>query len=99
MDETLVIDLCEELLEGFDVKIRYEAVKWDQDLSYVTGGLCVLKGEYVLIVNSSASARERIMTMAKALKHFDLDKVYIRPVVRELLDKIPEQRPFNKSSS
>jgi hypothetical protein len=29
------------------------------------------------------------MTLATGLKHFDLDKVYIRPDVRELLDKIP----------
>jgi hypothetical protein len=29
------------------------------------------------------------------LQHFDLDKVYIRPDVRELLDQIPEQRRFN----
>ncbi len=97
MDESLVIDLLEELLERFGVRIRYEPIKPDQDLSYVAGGLCVLWGEYVLIVNSNASARERIITMATALKHFDLDKVYIRPVVRELLDEIPDQRPFNIS--
>jgi len=29
------------------------------------------------------------------LKHFDLDKVYIRPVVRELLDTTPKQTPFS----
>jgi hypothetical protein len=28
------------------------------------------------------------------LKHFDLDPIYLRPVLRELLDRIPEQRPF-----
>jgi len=56
-----------------------------------------LKGEYVLIVNSNTSVRDRIMALATALKRFDLYKVYIRPVVRELLDKIPEQKPFNVS--
>ena len=91
--------LLEELLERFGVRIRYEAIKQDQNLAYVAGGLCVLKGEYVLIVNSSASTRERVMTLATGLKYFDLDKVYIRPDVRELLDKIPEQRPFNISST
>ena len=56
-----------------------------------------MKGEPVLIVNSNASTREKITTLATALKHFDLDKVYIRPVVRELLDQMPEPRPFNVS--
>jgi hypothetical protein len=46
--------LLEELLEGFGVRIRYEGIKQDQNLAYVAGGLCVLKGEYVLIVNASA---------------------------------------------
>ncbi len=98
MDESIIPDLLEELLERFGVRSRYEPIKQDQDLAYVSGGLCVLWGEYVLIVNSNASARERIITLATALKHFDLDKVYIRPVVRELLDRIPEHRPFNISS-
>jgi hypothetical protein len=38
---------------------------------------------------------DRIKTLATALKHFDLDQIYLRPVFRELLDKIPEQRPFD----
>ncbi len=99
MDESIIPDLLEELLERFGVRIRYEAIKQDQDSCYVAGALCILKGEYVLIVNSNASARERIITLATALKHFNLDKIYIRPIVRELLDRIPDQRPINISSS
>ncbi len=81
------------------MKIRHEAIKQDQDLSYEARGLCVLKGEYVLILDSGGAARKRVMTLATALKHFELQKVYIRPVVRELLDRIPEQRPFSISWS
>ena len=99
MDENSLIDLLEELTEGFGVKIRYEAIRQDEDAVYVAGGLCLLKGEYVVIVNSKATAKERINTLATALKHFDLDQVYIRPALRELLDKIPEQRPFSLDSN
>ena len=63
----------------------------------MVGGLCLLKGEYVLIINSEATAKEKIKTLAMAIKHFDLDQIYIRPVLRELLDKIPEQRSFSMS--
>jgi hypothetical protein len=35
------------------------------------------------------------MTLATALKHFDLDQIYLRPVLRELLDKTPGQRPLH----
>jgi hypothetical protein len=96
MDENSLIDLLEELAERFDVKIRYEAIRQDEDAVFVAGGLCLLKGEYVLIVNSRATVRERIHTLATALKHFDLDEVYIRPALRELLDRIPEQERFSR---
>jgi hypothetical protein len=95
MDENTLRELLEELLERFRVRIRYEAIKQDEDSVKVVGGLCVFRGEYVLIVNTNIAARDRIETLAKALKHFDLDQIYIRPALRELLDKIPEQRPFD----
>ena len=99
MDENSLIDLFEELAEGLGVKIRYEGIRQDEDAVYVAGGLCLLKGEYVVIVNSKATAKERINTLATALKHFDLDQVYIRSALRELLDKTPERRPFSLDSN
>ena len=95
MDENTIIDQLEELIKSFGIQIRCEAIKQDEDLVNVVGGLCLLRGEYVLIVNSKATTMDRIKTLATALKHFDLDQIYLRPVLRELLDKIPEQRPFN----
>jgi len=55
----------------------------------VVGGLCLLKGEYVLIINSKATVKDRIKTLAMAVKHFDLDQIYIPSVLRKLLDRIP----------
>ena len=95
-DET-IIDYLEELAEKFGIEISYEAIKQEDDLPSVAGGLCLLRGEYVLIINSKASLRERIKTLALALKHFDLNQIYVRPALRELLDRIPEQSPFSKS--
>ena len=89
MDEETVIDHLEELAERFGIQIRYEAIKQDEDSINAVGGLCLLKGEYVLIINSKATAKDRIRTLAMAVKHFDLDQIYIRPVLRELLDRIP----------
>ena len=97
MDENIIIEQLEELVKGFGIQIRSEAIKQDEDLVKVVGGLCLLRGEYILIINSKATTMERINTLATALKHFDLDQIYLRPVLRELLDKIPEQRPFSIS--
>ena len=96
MDENTIIDQLEELIKSFGVQIRHEAIKQDEDSVNVVGGLCLLKGEYVLIINSKATTMERINTLATALKHFNLDPIYLRPVLRELLDRIPEQRLFRQ---
>jgi hypothetical protein len=95
MDENTILDQLEELIEKFGVQIRHEAIKQDEDSVHVTGGLCLLKGEYVLIINSKAAIRDKIWTLGIALKQFDHDQIYIRPVLRELLERMPEQRRLN----
>ena len=43
----------------------------------------------MLIIDSRAEMIDRIRTFAEALRHFDLDQIYIKPFFRELLDKVP----------
>ena len=95
MDENTMIDQLEELIERFGVQIRYEAIKQDEDSVNVVGGLCLLKGEYILIINPKVTTRDKIRILGMALKQFDHDQIYMRPALRELLDRIPEQRRFS----
>jgi hypothetical protein len=89
MDQDAIIDELEELAKRFGIQIRYEPIKQDEDLVRVAGGLCLLRGEYVLIINSKTAVIDKIRTFAEALRHFDLDQIYIKPAVRELLEKAP----------
>ena len=98
MDQDTIIDQLDELAEGFGIQIRYEPIKQDEDLVKIVGGLCLLRGDYVLIIDSKAAMRDNIRTFAEALRHFDLDQIYIKPVLRELLDKIPESWPYHSST-
>jgi hypothetical protein len=88
MDENTIIDQFEELAERFGIKIRYEPIKQDEDLVRVVGGLCILRGEYVVIIDSKAAIRDKIRTLAEAVGHFDLDRIYIKPALREILRKV-----------
>ena len=97
MDENIILDQLEELIERFGVQIRHEAIRQDEDSVHVIGGLCLLKGEYVLIINSKAAIRDKILALGIAVKQFDHDQIYIRPVLRELLERIPEQRRLSVS--
>ena len=89
MDEHTIVELLEELAERFGIQIRYEPIRQDEDLVKVVGGLCLLRGEYVLIIDSKAAMGDRIRTFAEALRHFDLDQIYIKPALRELLNDVP----------
>ncbi len=87
MDESTIIRQLEELAVKFGLQIRYEPIRIDDNLSTVPGGMCRLRGDNVLIINSNATVRDKINTLAEAVKNFDLDGVYILPVIRELLEK------------
>lgn len=47
-------------------------------------------------IEKEIKEKDRIETLAAILKHFDLDQIYILPALREILDKLPDQRPFRQ---
>jgi N-dimethylarginine dimethylaminohydrolase len=85
LDEDTLLGQLEELAHSLGIEIRYEPLK--REGGFFPGGLCRIKEEYVLILNSAATTEDKIQTMAKALNRFDLSRVYLRPGLREFLDK------------
>jgi hypothetical protein len=51
------------------------------------GGLCRVNGKYILIIHSRLTVKEKIGILTKTLKGFEMDDVFVIPVIRELLDK------------
>ena len=86
-DEVLLHQL-EELAERIGITIRYENMHAEDAPG--SGGLCRLKGAYVLIVHSRATVREKIRVVTRALRQFDLYGIYLIPVLRELLEESEE---------
>ena len=93
MDESQILELLEELAKSFGLQISYEIIRLDEELGTRHGGVCLLKGQRLIIINPDASLKEKIRILSEAIKHFDLDQIYIRPVLRELLDSTPEHKP------
>lgn len=79
--------LLEELADKLGIPIRYDKIKPDEDEIVISGGLCRVKGNFVIIINSRVAMKTRIQAMAEALRHFDLSGVYVRPALRELLEE------------
>ena len=88
MDEDTLLGQLEELAHSLGIEIRDEPQK--REGGFFPGGLCRIKGEYVLILNSAAATEDKIQTLAKAVNRFDLSRVYLRPGLREFLDNIKE---------
>jgi hypothetical protein len=85
VDDHIALDQLEALAYGLGVEVRYEKIP--QDDVTITGGLYRLKGKNVIVIDSRTQARDRIRVLVQALKPFDLTDVYVRPALRELLEK------------
>jgi hypothetical protein len=84
MNEEVLLNQLEELAEKLGILVRDENINIEESSS--TGGLCRIEGKYVLILNSKVTVKEKNQVMIKALQHFDLSDIYIKPVIRELLE-------------
>ena len=84
MNEEILLNQFEELAERLGILVRDENINIEESSS--TGGLCRIEGQYVLILNSTVTAKEKIQVMIKALQQFDITDIYIKPVIRELLE-------------
>jgi len=84
-DEITLLHL-EELADRLGILVRDENINLDDVSS--SGGLCLVEGQYILILNSKTTVQEKIQVAIRALQQFDLSDVYVKPLIRELLDKI-----------
>lgn len=90
MNDELLLSQLEELAEKLEIVVRDEKINLEESSS--TGGLCRVEGKYILILNSSATVKEKIQVMTKALQQFDVSEIYIKPVIRELLEGYKDDR-------
>jgi hypothetical protein len=84
MNEEVLLNQLEELAEKLEILIRDENINMEESSS--NGGLCRIEGKFVLILNSKATVKEKIQVVLKALQQFDLSDLYVKPVIRELLE-------------
>ena len=84
MHDEILLGQFEELADKLEILVRDENINIEESSS--SGGLCRIEGEYVLILNSKATVKEKNQVMIKALQQFDLSAIYIKPVIRELLE-------------
>jgi hypothetical protein len=85
LDETVVLGHLEALAHALEIQIRYEVI--ESETAFPSGGLCRIRDKQVIIVNTKATVGEKVQTLTRALRRFDLSNMYLKPALRDLLEK------------
>lgn len=78
----------EEVADKLGFKIRYEKGNF-------AGGYCILKESKLLVVNSRNEIERRIIIVAKCLKEIGIDSIFVKPNVREIIEKESKRKLAN----
>lgn len=54
------------------------------------GGYCILKESKVVVINKLATLQRKVMTLAAALNELGIDKVYLTPKLREIIEEMDQ---------
>ena len=84
MDNEIILSYLEELAEQLGISVWDESINLEE--TFIICCLCRVEGKYILILNSKATIKEKIEVSVKALQQFDFSNIYVKPVIRELLE-------------
>jgi hypothetical protein len=82
--EELLIQL-EDLAGRLNIQVQYESLKNEDPSSF--GGFCRIRHQHMIIIHSKATISRKIDIFTDALRRFDIDDLYMRPALREHLNK------------
>ena len=80
--EDILKDL-KALAEQLGASVRFE--KGD-----FKGGYCILKESKVIVINKMTNLQRKVMILSAALKELGVDKIYLTPKIREIIDEMAE---------
>ena len=76
-----IMKALEEVAERLSVQIHYEEMKAFE--FRVQDGSCRVKGEPSIFIDRKRPFKEKISILARELKKFDLEDIYVPPMLRE----------------
>ena len=83
MDELAQLDVLAEIAERLGVRVRREPIDG------TSGGLCRIRGEQILFIDTLADAATRVDRCLEALARLPgIDEHYVRPDIRERIERI-----------
>jgi hypothetical protein len=95
LPSSYLLCLLERLADQLGIPVRY-AVLATEELAG-RGGLCVFKGEPLIMIERSLGQVEKARLLAAGLAHFDLEGVFIPPAVREAIEEATQDRKSDRA--
>ena len=92
----------EALAARLGIPIRYDVMDRTVSQGRSSGGLCRLRGQPIILVDQALGMRDRVAVLAQALGNFDLDGIYLPPIVRATIRshgkaRVLEPRPLARA--
>ncbi|MDY6878669.1 MAG: hypothetical protein V2J25_17160 [Desulfatiglans sp.] len=87
MDDSHMLDHLEALAHQLGIEVRYENLE-SEIVFGSRGGLCRVRDKQVVIISTTVDVGEKTRTLGRALKRFDLSRHYIRPALRDFLERV-----------
>jgi hypothetical protein len=88
MEPREVLSALEVLARKLGVPVRFETF----DPALGRGGLCKLRGRPVIVIDAGLPLLDRIGVLAQALGAFDLEAIYVPPVLRARIERHAKAR-------
>ena len=87
MDTESILDELLDLAEQLDIELGKEY------LDGQGGGICKLRDKWVLFIDTAASEAEQLAQTAAALANRnELEQIYLKPQIREILNEYRTQQ-------
>lgn len=84
MTDNSLLEHLEELVSRLGVTLREENL--GSNVYNSGGGYCTLQGKGIIFVNKRDSRQRKIRILARSLRRFNLEGVFIAPAVRRVIE-------------
>ncbi len=79
-----VLRELEKLAARLGIDVRFDSL--DARVIEKRGGLCVLRGKSVIVIDSTLPLLDKIGVLSEALAMFDLEAIFVPPVLRARIE-------------
>jgi len=82
--EEIVQDL-KSIADQLGAEVRFE--KGD-----FKGGYCIIRDSKVIVINKMTNLQRKVIVLSMALKELGVDKIYLTPRMREIIEEMSESK-------